>query len=62
MRRQLYAEAFGTFCLVFAGTGAIVINDIAEGVITHVGIALVFGLVVALLSLSDACPYKVSRI
>ena len=46
MRRQLYAEAFGTFCLVFAGTGAIVINDIAEGVITHVGIAIVFGLVV----------------
>jgi MIP family channel proteins len=40
------AEAFGTFCLVFAGTGAIVINDVSGGTITHVGIAVVFGLVV----------------
>lgn len=43
---MLMAEGFGTFCLVFAGTGAIVINDISGGVITHVGIALTFGLVV----------------
>lgn len=40
------AEAFGTFCLVFAGTGAIVVNDVSGGAITHVGIAIVFGLVV----------------
>jgi aquaporin Z len=46
MRRQLAAEAFGTFALVFAGTGAIVINDTSNGAITHVGIALTFGLVV----------------
>lgn len=44
--RQLFAEAFGTFALVFAGTGAIVINDVSGGAITHVGIALAFGLVV----------------
>ena len=45
-RRKLAAEAFGTFALVFAGTGAIVINEVSGGAITHVGIALTFGLVV----------------
>jgi aquaporin NIP len=40
------AEAFGTFALVFAGTGAIVINDISGGAVSHVGISLTFGLVV----------------
>jgi aquaporin Z len=40
------AELFGTFALVFAGTGAIVTNDISGGAVSHVGIALTFGLVV----------------
>lgn len=40
------AEAFGTFALVFAGCGSIVINDVSGGVVSHVGIALTFGLVV----------------
>jgi MIP family channel proteins len=40
------AEGLGTFCLVFAGTGAIVINDVSHGTITGPGIALTFGLVV----------------
>jgi len=44
--RKYVAEAVGTFCLVFAGTGAIVVNDVAGGVVTHVGIAFTFGLVV----------------
>lgn len=44
--RTLVAEAFGTFCLVFAGTGAVVVNDAHGGVVTHVGVALTFGLVV----------------
>jgi len=44
--KRLYAESFGTFCLVFAGTGAIIINDVSGGAITHLGIALTFGLVV----------------
>src|SRR5436309_751336 len=44
--RRLLAEMMGTFALVFAGTGAIVINDITHGTVTHVGIALTFGLVV----------------
>jgi len=45
MRRPL-AEFLGTFILVFAGTGAIMINQIAGGVIGHACIALTFGLVV----------------
>jgi aquaporin NIP len=44
--RKLVAEMFGAFALVFAGTGAIVINDARAGVVSHVGIALTFGLVV----------------
>lgn len=40
------AEMIGTFALVFAGTGAIVVNDVSGGAITHVGIALTFGLIV----------------
>jgi aquaporin Z len=44
--RRLAAEFLGTFALVFAGTGAIVINDISGGAVTHVGIALTFGLIV----------------
>lgn len=44
--RTYLAEAVGTFALVFAGTGAIMINDLSGGVISHVGIALTFGLVV----------------
>ena len=44
--RKLAAEMFGTFILVFAGTGAIVINDVTGGAVSHVGIALTFGLIV----------------
>ncbi|RYD45867.1 MAG: aquaporin, partial [Verrucomicrobiaceae bacterium] len=44
--KRLLAEFLGTFILVFAGTGAIVINETSGGVIGHAGIALVFGLVV----------------
>lgn len=46
MGSKLFAEAFGTFTLVFAGTGAITIDSVSGGAITHVGIALTFGLVV----------------
>lgn len=44
--RKLLAELLGTFTLVFAGTGAIVINAASHGAIGHAGIALTFGLVV----------------
>jgi len=44
--KKLCAELFGTFALVFAGTGAIIINEANAGAITHVGIALTFGLII----------------
>jgi aquaporin NIP len=44
--RKLAAEMLGTFALVFAGTGAIVSNDVSGGTVSHVGIALTFGLIV----------------
>jgi aquaporin Z len=44
--KKLCAEALGTFGLVFAGTGAIIINEASNGAITHVGIALTFGLII----------------
>lgn len=43
---RLVAECFGTFCLVFAGTGAIVVNELTGGAVSHVGVAMTFGLVV----------------
>jgi aquaporin Z len=47
---KLFAEALGTFALVFAGTCAIVSNDVSHGAVTHVGISLTFGLVVMALA------------
>ncbi len=44
--RRYVAEFIGTFILVFAGTGAIVVNALTGGAITHVGISLTFGLAV----------------
>lgn len=46
---KLAAEAVGTFALVFAGTGAIVIDAESGGGVGHVGIGLTFGLVIAVM-------------
>src|SRR5207253_783366 len=46
LMKKYGAEFIGTFALVFAGTGAIIINDVSNGAVTHVGIALTFGLIV----------------
>jgi aquaporin NIP len=46
MTKRLVAEFIGTFALVFAGTGAMVVNDVSGGAVTHVGVALTFGLVI----------------
>jgi aquaporin NIP len=46
MAKKLVAEFLGTFCLVFAGTGAIVIDSVSGGAVSHVGVALTFGLIV----------------
>ncbi len=43
--KALCAEAVGTFALVFAGAGAIVV-DARTHALGHVGVALVFGLVI----------------
>ena len=45
-RNRLVAEAIGTFALVFAGCGAIVVNALHGGALGHIGVSLVFGLVV----------------
>lgn len=47
--RKYLAELIGTFALVFCGTGAIVINEITNGSVSHVGIALTFGLIVTII-------------
>jgi aquaporin Z len=44
--RKYIGEFIGSFALVFAGTGAIVIDDFSGGAITHPGIATTFGLIV----------------
>lgn len=44
--QKYLSELLGTFTLVFCGTGAIVVNQQSGGAVTHVGIALTFGLVV----------------
>src|SRR5205823_11194859 len=46
MGKKLAAECLGTFALVFAGTGAVVIDAVTGGGVSHVGVALTFGLVV----------------
>lgn len=46
--RRSAAEFVGTFALVTAGCGAILVND-QTGVLTHVGIALTFGLIVTVM-------------
>ena len=44
--RNYIAELIGTFALVFCGTGAVVIDQQAGGVVTHLGVAITFGLIV----------------
>jgi aquaporin NIP len=46
MTRKSIAEIIGTFALVFCGTGAIIIDNVTKGGVTHVGVAITFGLVV----------------
>jgi MIP family channel proteins len=47
--RELLAEFIGTFVLIFAGTGAVMVDKIANGAVTHLGISIVFGAIVTAL-------------
>ena len=47
--RRLAAEALGTFCLVAAGTGAVLVDGLTGGSIGVGGVAAAFGLVVAIM-------------
>lgn len=44
--RNYVAELIGTFILVFCGTGAMIIDQQTGGVVTHVGVAITWGLIV----------------
>lgn len=46
MIRKFTAELIGTYALVFCGTGAIVIDHVSGGAVTHVGVSITFGLIV----------------
>lgn len=43
------SEAIGTFFLVFIGTGAIVVHELYQNTISHLGISAAFGLIVGLM-------------
>lgn len=43
---RFIAELLGTYALVFFGTGAIVIDSLYGGIITHLGISIAFGFIV----------------
>ena len=44
--KNYVAELIGTFILVFCGTGAMVIDQQTNGAVSHVGVAITWGLVV----------------
>ena len=44
--KKYLAESIGTFALVFCGTGSMIVNDLTQGSVTHVGIAITFGAIV----------------
>ncbi|WP_353778615.1 MIP family channel protein [Winogradskyella sp. 3972H.M.0a.05] len=46
MKKQLISEIIGTFGMVFCGCGAMTINEITNGSISHVGVAITWGLIV----------------
>ena len=44
--KKYISEFIGTFSMVFCGTGAMTINEVTGGQVTHVGIAITWGLIV----------------
>jgi len=45
--KRIAAEMLGTYGMVFAGTGAIMIDSLSGGKVTHLGVGITFGLIVA---------------
>jgi aquaporin Z len=44
--KKYLAEFLGTFILVFCGTGAVIVEEVTHGAVTHAGIAITFGLII----------------
>jgi len=44
--KKYIAEFIGTFSMIFCGTGAMTINEVTGGDVTHVGIGITWGLIV----------------
>lgn len=44
--KQFYSETLGTFAMIFCGCGAMTINEITNNSISHVGVAITWGLIV----------------
>ena len=44
--KKYISEFIGTFSMVFCGTGAMTVNEVTNGDVTHVGIAITWGLIV----------------
>jgi aquaporin Z len=44
--KKYISEFIGTFSMIFCGTGAMTINEVTGGEVTHVGIAITWGLIV----------------
>ncbi|WP_298778532.1 MIP/aquaporin family protein [uncultured Polaribacter sp.] len=44
--KKYISEFIGTFSMIFCGTGAMTINEVTGGDVTHVGIAITWGLIV----------------
>ena len=44
--KKYTAEFIATFAMLFCGTGAMIVNEITHGAISHVGVAISWGLIV----------------
>lgn len=44
--KKYISEFLGTFALIFCGTGAMTINEVSGGAVSHVGVAITWGLIV----------------
>jgi len=44
--KKYLAEMMGTFAIVFCGTGAVIVNSLSKGTLSHGGVAVTWGLIV----------------